>query len=145
MDWDGNRLATYNPADGATLTGMSVTSCTTHCFEANADFAAVGDMCYCSNAALPDDVESKRVNENQCNAICEGVDDQICGGVNRVSFYKVNHLLTGASADDSDIKPFLASYPIITTRNRPEVFSIKEGFFIKFIFKPQPGTSGVYK
>ena len=42
--------------------------------------------------------------------------------------------------------PFVTSYPIITTRGRQsEAFDAKEGFFIQYIIKFQPGTRGDYK
>ena len=64
-----------------------------------------------------------------------------------------NKLYTGSvvtSHTDNNIIPFFTDYPFVTMMDRPtdtapaDAIGVKESFFIKYILKPQPLSTGKY-
>lgn len=49
-----------------------------------------GSECYCGNR-----IAGPRMREEECNLDCKGEKGSICGGVARLSIYKVEELLPG--------------------------------------------------
>uniref|UniRef100_A0A3B3SB58 WSC domain containing 1 n=1 Tax=Paramormyrops kingsleyae TaxID=1676925 RepID=A0A3B3SB58_9TELE len=71
---------------------MTSTMCQDTCSESGYQFAGLeyGSECYCGNR-----VGSSRVREEDCNLDCKGERGSPCGGVGRLSVYKVEEMLPG--------------------------------------------------
>ncbi|KAG7470561.1 hypothetical protein MATL_G00115150 [Megalops atlanticus] len=71
---------------------MTSTLCQDTCSESGYQFAGLeyGSECYCSNR-----ITSARTREEDCNLDCKGEKGAPCGGVGRLSVYKVEELLPG--------------------------------------------------
>uniref|UniRef100_A0AAY4BKH6 WSC domain-containing protein n=1 Tax=Denticeps clupeoides TaxID=299321 RepID=A0AAY4BKH6_9TELE len=71
---------------------MSTSLCQDTCSESGYQFAGLeyGSECYCGNRII-----GPRMREDECNLDCKGEKGSICGGVARLSIYKVDELLPG--------------------------------------------------
>uniref|UniRef100_A0A673IYU7 WSC domain-containing protein 1-like n=1 Tax=Sinocyclocheilus rhinocerous TaxID=307959 RepID=A0A673IYU7_9TELE len=71
---------------------MTSTLCQDTCTESGYQFAGLeyGSECYCGNR-----ITSARMKEEECNLDCKGEKGAICGGVSRLSVYKVEEVLPG--------------------------------------------------
>ncbi|KAJ7990639.1 hypothetical protein DPEC_G00302480 [Dallia pectoralis] len=71
---------------------MTSTMCQETCSESGYQFAGLeyGSECYCGNR-----VTSLRVREEECNVDCKGEKHSPCGGVGRLSVFKVEEVLPG--------------------------------------------------
>uniref|UniRef100_A0A671KLY7 WSC domain-containing protein 1-like n=1 Tax=Sinocyclocheilus anshuiensis TaxID=1608454 RepID=A0A671KLY7_9TELE len=71
---------------------MTSTLCQDTCTESGYQFAGLeyGSECYCGNR-----ISSARMKEEECNLDCKGEKGAICGGVSRLSVYKVEEVLPG--------------------------------------------------
>ncbi|XP_022536815.2 WSC domain-containing protein 1 [Astyanax mexicanus] len=71
---------------------MTSTLCQDTCTESGYQFAGLeyGSECYCGNR-----ITSARMKEEECNLDCKGEKGSICGGVARLSVYKVEEVLPG--------------------------------------------------
>lgn len=71
---------------------MTSTLCQDTCTESGYQYAGLeyGSECYCGNR-----VTSARMKEEECNLDCKGEKGSICGGVARLSVYKVEEVLPG--------------------------------------------------
>ncbi|KAG7483666.1 hypothetical protein MATL_G00040820 [Megalops atlanticus] len=71
---------------------MTSTLCQDTCSESGYQFAGLeyGAECYCGNR-----ISSSRTREEDCNLDCKGEKGSPCGGVSRLSIYKVEELLPG--------------------------------------------------
>uniref|UniRef100_A0A673HKX5 WSC domain-containing protein 1-like n=1 Tax=Sinocyclocheilus rhinocerous TaxID=307959 RepID=A0A673HKX5_9TELE len=71
---------------------MTSTLCQDTCTESGYQFAGLeyGSECYCGNR-----ITSARMKEEGCNLDCKGQKGAICGGVSRLSIYKVEEVHPG--------------------------------------------------
>uniref|UniRef100_A0A4W4GC45 WSC domain-containing protein n=1 Tax=Electrophorus electricus TaxID=8005 RepID=A0A4W4GC45_ELEEL len=71
---------------------MTSTLCQDTCTESGYQYAGLeyGSECYCGNR-----VTSARMKEEECNLDCKGEKGSVCGGVARLSVYKVEEVLPG--------------------------------------------------
>ncbi|XP_076832916.1 WSC domain containing 1a [Brachyhypopomus gauderio] len=71
---------------------MTSTLCQDTCTESGYQYAGLeyGSECYCGNH-----VTSARMKEEECNLDCKGEKGSVCGGVARLSVYKVEDMLPG--------------------------------------------------
>ncbi|XP_072547673.1 sialate:O-sulfotransferase 1 [Salminus brasiliensis] len=71
---------------------MTSTLCQDTCTESGYQYAGLeyGSECYCGNR-----ITSARMKEEECNLDCKGEKGSICGGVARLSVYKVEEVLPG--------------------------------------------------
>ncbi|XP_062408873.1 sialate:O-sulfotransferase 1 [Sardina pilchardus] len=71
---------------------MTSSLCQDTCSESGYQFAGLeyGSECYCGNR-----IAGPRMREEECNLDCKGEKGSICGGVARLSIYKVEELLPG--------------------------------------------------
>ncbi|XP_016312851.1 WSC domain-containing protein 1-like [Sinocyclocheilus anshuiensis] len=71
---------------------MTSTLCQDTCMESGYQFAGLeyGSECYCGNR-----ITSARMKEEGCNLDCKGEKGAICGGVSRLSVYKVEEVHPG--------------------------------------------------
>ncbi|XP_030633732.1 WSC domain containing 1a [Chanos chanos] len=71
---------------------MTTTLCQDTCTESGYQYAGLeyGSECYCGNR-----ITSTRMKEEECNLDCKGEKGSVCGGVARLSVYKVEELLPG--------------------------------------------------
>uniref|UniRef100_A0AAR2LCW1 WSC domain-containing protein n=1 Tax=Pygocentrus nattereri TaxID=42514 RepID=A0AAR2LCW1_PYGNA len=71
---------------------MTSTLCQDTCTESGYQYAGLeyGSECYCGNR-----ITSARMKEEECNLDCKGEKGSICGGVARLSVFKVEEVLPG--------------------------------------------------
>ncbi|XP_062873116.1 sialate:O-sulfotransferase 1 [Trichomycterus rosablanca] len=71
---------------------MTSTLCQDTCTESGYQYAGVeyGSECYCGNR-----ITGAQLKEEDCNLDCKGEKGSICGGVGRLSIYKVEEVLLG--------------------------------------------------
>nr|XP_055052760.1 WSC domain-containing protein 1 [Misgurnus anguillicaudatus] len=71
---------------------MTSTLCQDTCTESGYQFAGLeyGSECYCGNR-----ITSARMKEEECNLDCKGEKGSICGGVSRLTVYKVEEVHPG--------------------------------------------------
>ncbi|XP_009081051.1 PREDICTED: WSC domain-containing protein 1-like, partial [Acanthisitta chloris] len=90
---DDSRERTLKGAVFYDLRKMTVAHCQEACAERAYSYAglAFGAECYCGNL-LPDGA----AKPEECNSECKGEKGSLCGGVNRLSVYRVEELRAGA-------------------------------------------------
>ncbi|XP_026790893.3 WSC domain-containing protein 1 [Pangasianodon hypophthalmus] len=71
---------------------MTSTLCQDTCTESGYQYAGLeyGSECYCGNR-----IAGARMKEEECNLDCKGEKGSICGGMGRLSVYKVEEVLPG--------------------------------------------------
>ncbi|GAB0198270.1 WSC domain-containing protein 1 [Grus japonensis] len=116
---DDSRERTLKGAVFYDLRKMTVSHCQEACAERAYTYAglAYGAECYCGNK-LP----ATASKPEECNSECKGEKGSICGGVNRLSVYRVEELRAGARrqlhADMQDKKAMNKEFPLAVIRGQ---------------------------